>query len=166
MLNALKTQIELFDKWQEFLEEAKNSAFSKTAVRMVTQQEEKLKEEIEHYSTLKSNLYRDMVDGIISKEEFAELNARFGKSRDEVEETLRDIAEKKEMIISGQIHFLPWVENLKKYRDITELTRSVVISTIKQVLIHEDKTVEIHFLFEDEMKQLMELSQERQVAEE
>ena len=124
----------------------------------------RLKNEIEHYGNLKSKLYSDMVGGLISKSEFTELNDRFTKSREQVEESLKGVIERKNMILNDQIKFLPWVENLKKYRKITELTRSVVISTIERIIIHDDKMVEIHFQFEDELKELLEISMERKEA--
>jgi len=143
---------------------AGNAAMDRACVKMIVKQEERLKKEIEHYGNLKSKLYSDMVDGLISKDEFKELNERFSKSREVVEETLKGVVERKNMILNDQIRFLPWVENLKKYRDITELTRSVVISTIDNVVIHDDKMVEIHFQFEDELNELLEVSMEREEA--
>ena len=164
VLNALKKHIILVDKIESLIAGANNASMDRACVKLITKQEEHLKEEIEHYGNMKAKLYRDMVDGIISKSEFAELNERFSKSRTTVEETLNGVIERKNMILNDQFRLLPWVENLKKYRDISELTRSVVISTIESVVIHDDKVVEIHFLFEDEVNELLEIAEERSEA--
>lgn len=164
VINALKEHIKLLDKIESLISGASNAAMDRACIKLISKQEERLKNEIEHYGSLKSKLYHDMVDGLVSKAEFTELNNRFSKSREQVEELLKGITERKTMILNDQVKFLPWVENLKKYRDITELTRSIVVSTIESVVIHEDKMIEIHFQFEDELKELLEISLERKEA--
>lgn len=164
VMNALKEHIKLLDKVEYLISCASNATMDRACVKLVSKQEERLKKEIEHYSNLKSKLYSDMVDGLISKAEFTELNDRFSKSRTQTEEALKGVMERKNMILNDQIKFLPWVENLKKYRNITVLTRSIVISTIESVTIHNDKILEIHFQFEDELKELLDISMERKEA--
>ena len=164
VIDALKNHISLLDKVESLISGASNAALDRACVKMISKQEERLKKEIEHYGNLKAKLYSDMVDGLISKDEFTELNDRFGRSREQVEEALKGITERKTMILNDQIKFLPWVENLKKYRNITELTRTVVVSTIESVVIHEDKKMEIHFQFEDELKELLEITLEQKEA--
>lgn len=164
IIKALQNHIKLLDKVVSLISGAENAAMDRACVKMISKQEERLKKEIEHYGNLKSKLYSDMVDGLISKEEFKELNERFSKSRELVEESLEGVIERKNMILNDQIRFLPWVENLKKHRNITELTRSVVISTIDSVVIHDDKMIEIHFQFEEELNELLEVSMERENA--
>lgn len=164
VLNALKQQIMILDKIETMISGANDAAIDRACVRMISKQEERLKEEIEHYGNLKAKLYRDMADGLISKDEFTELNERFSKSRSTVEETLKGVMNRKEMILNDQIRFLPWVENLKKYRLVNTLTRSMVVSTIEKIVVYSDKSIEVHFQFEDEVNELMELSEERENA--
>jgi len=164
VINALKNHIQLLDKVESLISGANNANMDRACVKLITKQEEKLRNEIEHYGNLKSKLYSDMVDGLISKGEFTELNERFSKSRSLVEESLNGVVERKNMIINDQVKFLPWVENLKKQRNITTLTRSIVVSTIESVVVHEDKMIEIHFQYEDELKELLEISMEKREA--
>jgi len=158
VLEALQNHIALVDKVESMISGAENAAMDRACMRMIQKQKEQLKKEIEHYGTLKAKLYRDMVEGLITKSEFTELNNRFTQSRSRVEESLNVVLEREQLIIDDGIKFLPWVENLKSYRNVTELTRSMVVSTIEKVIIVNPNEVEVLFKFDDELKELLELS--------
>ena len=164
VIHALQQHIKLVDKTDSLLSGVDNAAVDRACIRMIKKQKEKLKQEIEYYGNLKSKLYRDMVEGVVNKEEFAELNERFNVSRKRVEQSLQQVETREELILKDQMKFLPWVQNLKKYRGVTELTRSLVVSTIDHITICSKTEIEIHFQFEDELNELLEIAGERQEA--
>ena len=164
VVNALHQHIMLVDKVEKLLNSAEEAASDRACIRMIEKQKEQLKSEIEHYGNIKAKLYRDMSEGLIEKEEYTQLNDRFSTSRKRVEQSLRDVEAREEMILKDQMKFLPWVKTLKKYRSVTQLTRSLVVSTIERVVIHSKTEIEIHFQFEDELRELLEIAGERKEA--
>ena len=48
------------------------------------------------------------------------------------------------------------MEVFKKYQNITEITRSVVVELIDQIKIYENKGVEVVFRYGDECKKILE----------
>ena len=125
------------------------------AVLTIDRQLEKLKENIEYYGNLMAKLYKDMVDGVVSRVEYNDLHNRFDRSRKAVEETYNKLLEKKTLILSGQVHLQPWVENLKKYRNLTELSRSAVVALIDKVIVNDSKDIRVVFSFKDELQGMM-----------
>jgi hypothetical protein len=156
VLEALRRQIELLDKAESMITFITENKTDRSGLRVVGDQIEKLKSEIDHYGELKAKLYRDMVEGLIDRKEYEEINSRFDTSRSRVEETLHALEKKEQLLLSNQLKFQPWVENLKRYQNLTELSRSVVISTIDRVVINDAKEVEVHFKFEDELNEIIQ----------
>lgn len=44
---------------------------------------------------------------------------------------------------------------MKKYRNINKITRPIVVALISKIVIINSNQIEIHFLFEDEMAELI-----------
>ncbi len=156
VLEALRKQIELLDKAESMIAYITENKTDRSGLRVVGEQIEKLKSEIDHYGELKAKLYRDMVEGLIDRKEYEEINGRFDASRSKVEETLHTLEKKEQVLLNNQLKFQPWVENLKRYQNLTELSRSVVISTIDRIVVNDSKDVEIHFKFEDELNEIIQ----------
>lgn len=154
VVEAIRRQIELLDKVERIISIVDEQPGERIAVQTIDKQLEKLIQEIEYYGSLKAKLYKDMVDGVVEKADYLDLNERFDKSRKSVEESYNKLMEKKKQIMSGQIHLQPWVEKLKEYRNITELSRAAVVTLIDRVIVHHPNEIEVIFLFEDEMKSL------------
>ena len=49
-----------------------------------------------------------------------------------------------------------------RYRDVTELSRSAVISTIDRIVVKESDDIEVHFKFEEELSELTKYMEEKE----
>lgn len=155
VLSAIQQQLTLLDKIESVLKLIDERPSEQIAVLTIDRQLEKLKENIEYYGNLMAKLYKDMVDGVVSRVEYNDLHNRFDRSRKAVEETYNKLLEKKNLILSGQVHLQPWVESLKKYRNLTELSRSAVVALIDKVIVNDSKDIRVVFSFEDELQSMM-----------
>ena len=162
VFRAFKRQIELLDKAERMISFISQDSSDRSGIRLIRDQKEKLIEEIEHYGELKAKLYRDMVEGLLDRKQFNELNARFDKSRSKVEESLRSVEQREQILMNNQLRFQPWVENLMRFRDVTELSRSIVISTIDKIVVNSADDVEVHFKFEEELLELAKYVAEKE----
>ena len=52
---------------------------------------------------------------------------------------------------------LPWVQHLLEYKEITELTREIVVEMIDEIQIFENKRIKIRYNFSNEYENLMKL---------
>lgn len=157
VINALQSQIALFDRIGPLLKEVDKIPEERACIRNIRAQKEQLVGEISYYGDLLEKLYRDMVDGLLDKKEYSDLKNRFSESRTQVEAAFAEATEKEKRMLSGEIRFPIWIENLSKYRKITELSRSIVISTLDRVVVNDSKDIEIHFQFEDQIAELVSL---------
>ena len=71
-------------------------------------------------------------------------------------EILKHIEEEKDLAFSKKKTDLAWMDSFKENRNVTELTRELVVTLIDRIEVSADKNIEITFRFKDEFKQLKE----------
>ena len=96
---------------------------------------------------LKKSAYEDYREGLIGKEDFLRCKADYERQEAQLTgqlELLREPAEE---------DFLrkPWVEALLRHGGLTGLDRATVAETVKQILIFENRRVEITYNFSDDL---------------
>ncbi|SCP98587.1 recombinase family protein [Anaerobium acetethylicum] len=112
-----------------------------------------LKAEITKYAVLKSSLYNDLQDEIITKEQFVRYREIYTVKEAELEEAVK----KQEKIIHGIYNSgLAIADELAKFREnfkIEEMDRIALVTFVDRILIYED-TVEIIFKYSNEMEKV------------
>lgn len=61
--------------------------------------------------------------------------------------------EKQEEIIDGNSK---WIENFKKFNNISELDRDIITELIEYIEVYESKKIKIHFKFMNELDKILE----------
>ena len=94
-------------------------------------------------------LYSDMKEGIVSKEDYVELHAAYGKRLRNAEESIRAIQKEMDSELEKADNANTWLDYFVKYQDIEELSRTVVVELIRQIRVYDKKNIEITFDFDD-----------------
>jgi hypothetical protein len=111
-----------------------------------------LQAEIERYSELKLKVYQDMVDQIVTKEEYQELCKRFTGKIQAAKKAQEEIEEKKSQLDIGSIYEQSWVEEFKQYKNVTVLERQHMVELIDHITVYSKDRIEIRFRYMDEME--------------
>jgi hypothetical protein len=111
----------------------------------------KLNEEIERFQELKLNLYSDMSDGIISREEYLEFRTGYDKKIADRQRSIANIRDEREHAVESNDRKIKWIELFKQYRNITELQRNVIVNLIERIIIYDAKHIEIVFRYQDKL---------------
>lgn len=113
-------------------------------------------EEREKTQRIIADLYPDWKNNIITQEEYvflkAELNDKL-KTLDQKIEALKKSADEFAQGANGDNDF---IAHFKKYGNINQLTRSLLIELVEEIFIHEGGDVEIVFKFKDSYQQVLE----------
>lgn len=103
--------------------------------------------QIEKAEGYKKKTYDNLMDEIISKEEYV-------KYIEEYNQKISDLKEQKEVLIDElnaqdclDEKYNEWVESFKDYINIKKLTREVVLELINKIAVHEDGTIDIYYRF-------------------
>ena len=110
---------------------------------------EKKKQETERCKELRMMLYSDMKEGIVSKEDYVELHAAYGKRLRNAEESIRAIQKEMDSELEKADNANTWLDYFVKYQDIEELSRTVVVELIRKIRVYDKKNIEITFDFDD-----------------
>ena len=110
---------------------------------------------IQKYEELKANLYQDMVDKIISREEYREIKQTFSKKIVTAKESLKGLEEKKKRMLSNEMRTQQWVTEFKQHRNIQSLDRKTVVMLIDRIVVYSADRIEIHFNYEDEISEFV-----------
>lgn len=156
ILDSLKIQIALIIKADEILAKIKNLPQQNFEVRTLDKQINQLEIEIQKYKDLGKNLYQDMVDGVVTKEEYQELKNNFSQKLETAQGMKEELEKKKEEKASDKNGTDKWLQELKKYQSIETIDRKTAIMLFDKIVVYNSKKIEIHFKFEDEMQELLE----------
>ncbi|WP_395547450.1 MULTISPECIES: recombinase family protein [unclassified Lacrimispora] len=112
-------------------------------------------EEIKKYKNLKVSIYEDLKSGVIDADEYREFKVIYGKKCEEAEKAAERLKQDIALILAGKGANSVWIEAFKKNRNITELSRKVVVSLIEWVNIYSGSRVEIRFRYQYEYERTL-----------
>ena len=109
----------------------------------------KLESEIQRFKDLKLNLYGDMADGVITREEYAEFSDGYTRKIAERQRSLAVIKDERSQVIENGRTQNDWINAFKEYENITELHRGVIVNLIEKIIIYDSKHIEVKFRYQD-----------------
>lgn len=127
-------------------------------IRLIDEQIASQEKEIEKYKSLITKLYQDMSDGIVSREEYKEINANFVRKMDELKAAVISNEKKKEKMRSLEITDNSWIDEFLKYKNIEHLDRRVVILLIDQIIVYDKDQVEVELRHMDKITELISIA--------
>lgn len=155
VLEAIQNQIALLVQADAIMEQIENIPQQQFGVKLLDSQIRTLNAEVQKYKDLRNNLYQDMVDGIITREEYRDIKQTFTRKMERAEESIRELETKKRRLLSNEMRTQKWVDEFKNCRNIESLDRKVIVMLIEQIVIYSSDRIEIHFNHADEMAELI-----------
>ena len=113
-----------------------------------------LKAELTRFSALKSALYQDLQDEIISKEQFTRYREEYTSREQELELAIR---QQEEIICNIYENGIAVAKDLEQFREglvLGKLDRMALVSFVDRILIYDDFRVEIVFKYRQEMEKV------------
>ena len=111
-----------------------------------------LKKKLDHKKGLFSGLYRDLREGLITDEDYAQAREIILADIDRMEKQLSELegtTTRFEEQLRGE---KKWAELVRKYHNATEVTAEMVDVMIASMKMNEDSSLEITFNHMDEFK--------------
>lgn len=113
--------------------------------------------EVNRNQMLLMSLYENLNDGIIDRDEYLDLKKTYTRRREEAEQQADDIRAEMEQEISHSSKGHKWIDRFRRYQNITELDRTIVVSLIERILVYRDHRVEIVYRWKDEYRWYLDL---------
>jgi len=156
VLEAIKLHIDLIIDTEKLLDKVNKSNTKKLANQNLENMKLDREREIARLSNLKRSLYEDWKEGDLSKEEYIDYKQKYEQDIQKLKNNIKTLDQQEEKYISLEDGNKGWIETFKKQKNITKLSREVMIELIDCIEVHENKKITITFKFIDEFKQMLE----------
>jgi DNA invertase Pin-like site-specific DNA recombinase len=112
---------------------------------------------IEKCRNFKSTLYENMINGLISQDDYKMLKIKYINDESDLQGAISALKQKIDDVLVGRGERLRWMEHFKQFNGLTEIDRRTVISLIKSIRIINKKELLITFNYHDEYKKALAL---------
>lgn len=116
----------------------------------------KIENEIGRFKDLKLNLYSDMADGVITREEYTEFSEGYSRKISERQRSLAVLKDERQQTVDAGSSQNDWINAFKQYENITELQRSVIVNLIEKIIIYDNEHIEVNFRYQDRFDTVVE----------
>ena len=159
VLKQIKLQIDLAVEADSLLERMKKSDCQLSAYRMKKKEAEQVRDELQRYVYLKTSIYEDMKQGILTKDEYLTAKERYTGKISELETELNSKQAELDHFKQCMTGENRWLKVFLNFRDAKELTRDMAVSLLEKVEVYEDKRIHIRFRFRNEYEYLTSMLQ-------
>ena len=139
VLAVVQHQIRLLVEADRILSAIDKLPTQNLGVKSVDTQIAALEAEIERYKDLKSKVYKDMTVGIVSRDEFKDINTRFTDKINSAKTAQEELIAKREKLLTRENNSRPWMETFREYRNVSELDRKLIASLVASIVVYDKK---------------------------
>lgn len=154
---ALKQHIAQTADMERVLAYIEALPYHQTEVEKADRQLLKKQEEAEKYTRLKTSLYESLMDGLVDKGEYLELKTLYDGKLQEAKAAMARLREEMESLLQNRTGGTYWIEQFKKHRNLTELTRHIAVTLIDRIEVCEDCRIQIRFKYQDSYERALSL---------
>ena len=156
VLTLLQTTVATCIEYEKLLEQINSSSNRKTKSdslqRLLTQQQA----EREKCLRAMADLYPDWKSGILTQQEYLNIKANLNEKLERLDESLQSLANTAKQYAQGVNQENAFLSSFRKYGNITELTRPMLVELVKEIRVYDQNRIEVELNFRDEYEQLAE----------
>ena len=155
VLEVIKLHIELLIDTENILEQVSNHKTKKFANESILDIKQSKEKEILKINNLKRCLYEDWKNEDITREEYLEYKKKYEQDIERIKNVISNLEEQKQKEENDINENSKWIEDFKKYKNISELDRDIITELIEFIEVYEDKKIKIHFKFMNELDKFL-----------
>ena len=156
VLESIKLQIDLALEMEKMIQKINKSPTRNLYNANIEKMIQSKINELERTKKLKKAVYEDWKLGAITQEEYFEYKTSYENDTINIEENIKYLQEEKKKYEEQILGDNSWIDSLKQKRNITTLTRDIIVELIDCVYIHEGGNITIKFKFADEYNRILE----------
>ena len=165
VLAAIQKQVSLMVETEKILENLNQNKIKNKMTDQLKHLIDEKQQEIEKYRKLRQSLYVDWKTGEITQEDYYALKAdcdeNISSLKSSVEKLTGELSDTEKEIFTDN----SFLKSFKKYRNITKLTRTVLLELVDHILVYEGKKIEIKFKYQDEFDRMLQAIQVKESSD-
>ena len=149
ILEMIRHYIKSLGKYEAFSEKIREMEVSYELFKKIDKRQEQTKKSKAKFELLKSSLYQDLKEGLISEEEFYDMREFYTNRIVESELVLEKQNKEITRLYKKSLGNKNFFSEIKKYKNINTLERGLLVRLIDKIYVLEDKRIEIHFNYDE-----------------
>ena len=156
VLSTLKELIGQLLDADEVIRQAGEMQIRRIDIQKMEERIQANEEEINRYNRMLVSLYEDYKEGIVDKKDFQLIKENFEQKKTIAEQAIRNIEKEAEQAAQERDSDRSWIEEYRENRNISSLTRSLVVNLIREVRVYEKGNLEIVLDCDDKFHSMLE----------
>jgi hypothetical protein len=164
VLESVKSHINNIASLETVLQSADGQRLANALVKQYTEQIADNERQLAQVVGFKTPLYENMINGVISKEDYKMLKAKYAADEERLCGAIETLKAQLDDVASGKSERLKWAENFKRFEGLNELNRRIVANLIHSIRIVSKTQLEITFNYQSEYETALALAENGEVA--
>ena len=152
VLKAINTQLSVLFDAEEFFQEETIEALVQPEIEKIQVQIGRILEEKHKISKYLKGMYRDYKDGLLTLEEYQEMQTDLKKKIRELKRNAAELEMEKNTKVRTETDNLFWIRKYKEKGKLEKLRRRDVVTLIDRIIVRDAKNIKINFRFGDAYK--------------
>jgi hypothetical protein len=157
IMAAITNQIAVILDLEKCLGDLSNLPYQQTNLQKIDNQISERENEIKDCERYKRSLYEDYKNGDISKDDFIAFGKDYTDRIDDLTISIKILKQEAELLFSEHNNSHKWIEHFKRYKNVSELSRQLVVNLIKRINLFEKKQITILFNYQDKFESIKSL---------
>ena len=153
--DALKSYIDNVVSLEALLSGINQQRINRELTREYTDQITANERRMGQYQEFKSRLYENMVQGILTKEEFVTMKGNYSAEIERLKTALSDLKAKLEDVMGNRSERNRWISHFTQFATLQELDRKVVVQLIQSIRVMSKNELKITFNYADEYEKAL-----------
>jgi hypothetical protein len=156
VLAAIQAQIGLVDSLVEVVDEINEAPVVDTQSKRIEKMLGDKRRELEKARSVSDSLYVDWKSGEITREDYRRMKAKFEEQIEQLTSAIINLEEEQRRMNVGVNSENVIFTQFRKFRNVQQLDRSILIELVDTIYVHENKEITIQFRFADELARILE----------
>lgn len=162
VLNAIRSYIEHVAALDGVMKSIREIPYQKNEVKRIEHQIAQKQQELDRYTRLSRSLHEDYTEGLLSKEEMQEYYGVYNENCEHARRALKELHQHREETLESRSIPNEKVQQFITYQNFTELSRSILVSIVKNIMVVSATEIHIEFNYNKEFVRTSELQGEFQ----
>jgi len=150
ILESVKAHIANVASLDSIIAGSEGQRMANALVKQYTAQIEDNERQLEQIKEFKSTLYENMVNDIISKDDYRNLRAKYTDDEARLNSAIESISQQRDDVLEGKGERLRWTEHFKRFEGLNEIDRRTVVNLIHSIRIVSKSELTITFNYQAE----------------
>ena len=155
---SLKAYIQNVASLETLLNSIDQSSINQALAKEYTDHISENERRLEHAQNCKSRLYENLVEGMITKEEYASYKVKYTRQAEEIKAAITALKEKLKDVLENKSERNRWISHFTQFESMETLDRKALIHMVQSIQVRGKNELDIRFNYMDEYEKALQLA--------